>query len=358
VPAVAAGDWTKGAVLYQFSGLKDVTACLTKLQAYTAGTTGGTVQGWLQTPDACPSIFTLADGSALNKGFYDGNSLQPYTSYQLSTQTLGGPMVLGAGVGNNLKFCDPKTPALAWEPQRNRPVLNCGQWYAPTYLAAGFPRANVPTANNDPNFYTVSAPLGSYGTTTNLPGDCSDNLVSPLGNKYPAITTLTGSWPSGAPSSCALIPSVPLINTGSLQSPIYTGSRTESVNYETGNAFQGCSIGWIGSGASNNLPQWPADGTGGDELDFGLRLPRAVNGANETGGFVLPLKITAGCAGPTYVSGQVNVRPAAGDFATYGIQCSGVGPSQFTCTTTDGTVYNFTVAAGKSSILDVQMVAP
>ena len=89
-----------------------------------------------------------------------------------------------------------------------------------------------------------------------------------------------------------------------------------------------------------------------------MRLPRAVNGANETGGFVLPLKVTAGCVGSFYTYGQVNVVPAAGDFATYGIQCSGVSPSQFTCTTTDSTVYNFTVKTGKSSILDVQLVAP
>jgi hypothetical protein len=294
----------------------------------------------------------------LNQGLYDGNSLQPYTSYQLSTKTLGGPMLLSSGVQNNLKFCDPKTPALAWEPQRYGPVLNCGQWYAPTYLAPGFPRANLPAANNEQNFYTVPSPLDTYGTTTNLPGDCSNNLVSPLGNKYPAITTLTGSWPSGAPSSCAVIPTVPLVNTSSLQSPIYTGSRTESVNYETGNALQGCSIGWIGSGSGNPLPKWTVDRTGGDELDFSVRLPRAVNGANETGGFVLPLKVTAGCVGPLNTYGQVNVVPAAGDFATYGIQCSGVSPSQFTCTTTDSTVYNFTVKTGKSSILDVQLVAP
>jgi hypothetical protein len=258
-------------------------------------------------------------------------------------------------VPNNLKFCDPTSPALAWEPQRAGPVLNCGQWYAPQYLAAGFPRANVPAGNSSQNFYTQgsAAPLE---TSTVLGGDCSDNLESPIGNKYPAMTTLTGSWPSGAPSSCAVIPSVVLAGTGNLQSPTFNGSRTESVNYETGNASQGCSIGWIGTGLSNRLPYYdPAGGGGGDELHFGLRLPRAVNGANETGGFVLPLRVTAGCIS----QGVVRTYGPAGDLAAYGFRCYVTDSvDRFTCTITDGTAYNFAASTGRSSVLDVRTVAP
>ncbi len=266
VPVVANGTWTPAAVLYQFLGLKDAAACYSNMQAYnqTAGT-AGTLKDWLQSnPNACPSIFTLADGSPLSytcdtsdpsqcKGsVYDGNTLQPYTSYQAATGTTGGPIMLAASVPNNLKFCDPTSPALAWEPQRSGPALNCGRWYTPQYLAAGFPRANAPVANSDQYFYTDQRPVAGYGSLTRLGGDCSDNLVSPIGNKYPAMTTLTGSWPSGAPSSCAVIPSVALVGTGNLQSPRYTASRTESVNFETGNASQGCSIGWIGTGLLGN----------------------------------------------------------------------------------------------------------
>jgi hypothetical protein len=372
VPVVANGTWTPAAVLYQFSGLKDAAACYSNMQSYnqTAGT-AGTLQDWLQSnPAACPAIFTLADGTPLSYtcdtsdpsqctgSVYDGNTLQPYTSYQAVTGTTGGPIQLTAPVPNNLKFCDPTSPALEWEPQRAGPVLNCGQWYAPQYLAAGFPRANVPAGNSEQFFYTDQTPVGGYGSTTRLGGDCSDNLTSPIGNRYPAMTTLTGSWPSGAPSSCAVIPSVALVGTGNLQSPRYTGSRTESVNYETGNASQGCSIGWIGSGLGNPLPHYDDYGQGGDELDFGLRLPRAVNGANETGGFVLPLKATAGCV-PRESYGRVIAAPPVGDLAAYGYQCAAIdGATRFTCTITDGTVYNFTVSIGRSSILDVRTVTP
>ncbi len=106
------------------------------------------------------------------------------------------------------------------------------------------------------------------------------------------------------------------------------------------------------------LPLYDVYGQGGDELDFGLRLPRAVNGANETGGFVLPLKVTAGCV-PRESYGRVIVAPPVGDLAAYGYQCAEIdGATRFTCTITDGTVYNFSVSIGRSSILDVRMVAP
>jgi hypothetical protein len=368
IPAAAAGPWTSAAVLYQFSGLNDVSTCINTLQAYNASTPGGTVAGWLQTPGACPSILTLADSTPLSyacdangqncKGsVYDGNTLQPYINYQAATGTTGGALQLSAPVPNNLKFCDPSTPALAWQAQRGGPVLNCGQWYTPKYLASAMPRANVPGGNSDQTFY--NPPPSSWPLDILLPGDCSNNLVSQNGNKYPAITTLTGSWPSGAPSSCAVIPSVPLAGTSNLQSPTYTNSRTENGNYETGNTSQGCSIGWIGKGLSNSLPDYDPYLNGGDELAFGLRLPRAESGRDETAGFVLPVKVTAGCYGRKYANPIVYVP--RGDLSLYGYTCGAWnGRTSVTCTITDGTVYNLSASNGRAgllgSIFDVQLV--
>ena len=73
---------------------------------------------------------------------------------------------------------------------------------------------------------------------------------------------------------------------------------------------------------------------------------------------VLPLKATAGCV-PRESYGRVIVAPPVGGLAAYGYQCAAIdGATRFTCTITDGTVYNFTVSIGRSSILDVRTVAP
>jgi hypothetical protein len=389
VPTPSGDAWRSQAVLYQFAGLRDVAACWSSLQAYnqTAGTAGTLQDWWNSNPNACPSIFRLADGSPLSytcdpnntsqcKGsVYDGNTLTPYTTMQKSTGATGGPLALATTVTGNLKYCDPGNPALYLD--KRGPMLNCGQWYVPKYLANGFPRANPPGANADSNYYAV---INNYtiqaGLTMN--GDCSNNLSFKNG-AYPAITTLTGDWSSGQPASCeAVTPTVPLVNTSSLQSPTKIGMRTITGNYDTGNQTAGCSLGWIGSGLGNPLPNYDSLYGNGDEFQFALRLPRATIGGNASGGWALPLRVTAGCTNsskqPYLLAHPRDVAPGnfsdqngnyspVSNFSADGYSCTQASSAftqpYFSCTLTDGTQYRFTLTNGNGNgtILDVRITS-
>lgn len=361
VPQVANGAWQSSAVIYQFIGMRDVATCVSNVEAYNqANGTSGTFQDFLESdPNACPAIFKLDDGSALNQSVYDGNTLQPYTSYQAATGTTGGPIALAKQVVNNLKFCDPTNPGLYWD--KRGPMVNCGKWYVPQYLAKGFPRANVPAPNGDEYYWQIpNEGVSGYTIQSgiNMTGDCSNNL-SFKDAKYPAITTLYGDWPSGEPSSCdAVIPSV------QNQTPTKVDMRTITGNYDTGNTSSGCSMGWFGSGLSRALPNYDVYYYGADELQFGLRLPRGSTGGDEYGGWVLPLRLTAGCSSKRGLL-LAYPRDTYGDpLSTDGYFCteSAIAFRQpyFSCTLVDGSTYVLTLKTsnGNGTILEVRLNEP
>lgn len=393
LPPVADGAWKSAAVLYQFEGMKDVASCVNTLQAYTGSNPAGTVPGWLATPTNCPAIFTLADGSPLSYtcdpndttqctgSIYDGNTLRPYTSFQASGAT-GGPVALSTQLTNNLKFCDAASPALYWD-TRGATRLNCGNWYTPQYKGPVFPRANWPEAMNNPNYYAlwdyIGGPFDGVANAT-LPGDCSNNW-SFKDQKFPALTTITGSWPTGQPSSCSVIPTVGYYPTGTRQAPLLQDARLLTGNYETGNTTQGCTIGWIGGGASNRLPDYWTGSFGSnysppdvDYAAFGLRLPRALDNASQ-GGFVLPMAVYAGCSADTVSSAakysrqivdigpQIFVQEGSsyikyGDLTRHGYSCRRKSAAQWSCVIADNTEYTITIKSGRAWILDVQRTAP
>jgi hypothetical protein len=75
-------DWTSDLVLYQFP-IQNVYNCANTLKAYNADQEAAGVQGTLKgafgDPSACPPIFSLSDGSQLNGGLYNGDTLQAYS---------------------------------------------------------------------------------------------------------------------------------------------------------------------------------------------------------------------------------------------------------------------------------------
>ena len=79
---VVPGDWTSDLVLYQFP-IQNVYKCADTLKTYNAEQEAAGVQGTLKgafaDPSACPLIFSLSDGSPLNGGYYDGDTLQAYS---------------------------------------------------------------------------------------------------------------------------------------------------------------------------------------------------------------------------------------------------------------------------------------
>jgi hypothetical protein len=152
--------------------------------------------------------------------------------------------------------------------------------------------------------------------------------------------------------------------------------RTLTGNYDSGNQPTGCSIGWIGSGIGNPLPDYDSNYNGGDEFQFGLRLPRGADGGNASGGWVLPLRVTAGCTNSpkkpyllarprdTY-SGYLGPDGTyVRDFSQDGYFCtqSSLAFTQtfFSCTLTDGSQYVFTLrnGNGNGTILDVRLSQP
>lgn len=391
VPPVADGAWKSAAVLYQFVGLKDVATCMRTRQQFVASNPTGTAPEWLATPGACPAIFTLADGSPLSYtcdpndttqcrgSIYDGNTLQPYTSFQASGAT-GGPVALSTQLTNNLKFCDAASPALYWDTRGTK--LNCGKWYTPQYKGKVFPRANWPEAMNNPNYYArwdySGGPFDGVANAT-LPGDCSNNW-SFKDQKFPALTTITGSWPTGQPSSCSVIPTVGYYPTGTQQTPVLKDSRFLAGNYETGNTTQGCTIGWIGGGASNRLPDYWTGSSGSnyspaavDYAAFAIRLPQSLDNASE-GGFVLPMTVYAGCSADTVSSAAkysrqiVDIGPEIfvqeggyfkyGDLSRHGFSCRRKSDAQWGCVIADGTDYTIAIKSGRAWILDVQRKVP
>lgn len=366
LPQVTGGLWNTAAALYQFSGLKDVATCISSLEAYNdaVGTAGGTLQEWLdQNPSACPSIFALADGSALDQGFYDGNTLAPYTSFQPASKTTGGPMVLTGKMTNNLRFCDPTSPALGWYVptgsavgnaagmEANKVYLNCGRWYTPGKSSCGFPKANCAAGNNT----TSSNPYDKsswHETLINIfPTDqgCTNNL-SINGNNYPWILTLTNGLPTGLRSCSSAVISV-TAPSGVKQSPIFSGSRSESGNFNSGSQ-DGCSVGFFGTGISNRLPRLH-EGPG--TASFGMRLPNVSDsgGAGAGSGWVIPFNLEAYC---------VDSRPdtflyAPYDLADWGVSCVDTAGDSLRCVIPDGTTYQFDLSInGNAPALNVSTV--
>jgi hypothetical protein len=367
--------WQSAAALYQFSGLYDVSKCISSLEAYNqaAGSDGGTMQEWLQDPTNCPPILVLSDGTPLNQGFYDGNTLAPYTSYQAATGKTGGPMVLAGTMTNNLKFCDRMNPAPGWYAPSGSFVgnaaglvagqayLNCGRWYLPGGSSScGFPRANCAPDPSDvytdfgeyPEVYSVAAGQG-----------CTNNLKI-NGDKYPWILTLTDSFPSDMKSCSAVIMSA--TSAGTTVSPTYTEARSESGSFWSGSST-GCSIGFIGDGISNKLPGFRPCGNGAECLypdiaNFGMRLMNVTNSGNQgnASGWVLPVQVQASCGTSTPITKIFAWGPTNTPTITErGYLCNGANPyNQLVCTILDGTQYVFELSYGSSANLVVQALQP
>jgi len=373
--------WQSAAVLYQFSGLYDVSKCISSLEAYNqaVGSDGGTMQEWLQDPTNCPPILVLSDGTPLNQSYYDGNTLAPYTSFQASSKSIGGPMVLAGTMTNNLKFCDPTSPAPGWYAPSGSFVgnaaglvagkgyLNCGQWYTPGATSCGFPRANCALDPND--LYTD---LGAYaGANINSKNQGCTNNLQINGDKYPWILTLTDSFPSDM-KSCGVINRVSKPGTSAYYSPNYTQARSESGSYYSGSS-SGCSIGFIGSGLGNTLP--PKENCtvtpcalSADQAQFGMRLMNVTNSGNQgsASGWVLPVTIWVSCIG-NYPQTTVWAWSPGGTsqqtFADRGYVCYSSQPDSnynqtMTCTILDGTQYVFGLNSASSAQLTVQVVKP
>lgn len=360
----ADGPWKSAAVLYQFSGLHDVSTCLGSLEDYNedAGSAGGTLQEWLQlNPGACPSILVLADGSALNQAYYDGNTLAPYTGFQAASTSTGGPMVRTGTMTNNLKFCDPSSPALGWYTptgsavgnvaglEAGRGYLNCGHWYVPGQSSCGFPRANCPASDNPSNgnpYETESYPSVYVGNTYSTQG-CTNNL-SMNGDNYPWILTLTNGLPPGSRTCASAILSVKA-PSGNELSPLVSGSRIESGNFSAGSA-DGCSLGFFGTGISNRLPRY---GEGPGTASFGMRLPNVSNsgGAGAGSGWVMPMQVKGYCKDShpmTFIS------MPSGRFSELGVACSSPTGDRGECVIPDGTTYEFAaIVTGNSITLNV-----
>lgn len=92
---IATADWTSQGVLYQFQGLRDVNKCVKSVAEYNYGPTAG--QGNPFTNASCPPIFSLSNGKALNQGYYDGDRIQPYTSWTVPPLQIWFTVTLSTG---------------------------------------------------------------------------------------------------------------------------------------------------------------------------------------------------------------------------------------------------------------------
>lgn len=377
VPSVADGPWTKRAVLYQYSGLRDVAKCLTAVQAYNQDPNQvGTLGDALAQPGACPAIFSAGDGSALSQGRYDGDTLQPYVE-------VDGKMVLAGAMTDNLKFCDATAPALAWFAPTGSFVgndaglvagstyLNCGRWYLPkrnegSTTCVGMPRAHCPTSNElgaDDFYQTQLNPVGTRPNVAGYPGSCAQG-ISLNGNGYVFSTGLFGNWPTDM-RSCGTI-----VGSESPLSPSYYNSRAEPWSSTT----LGCQIGWWGTWhVFQNSIEFNTYNHGMGYAWFGVRLPNHTNvgGAGAYSGMVLPLEVFnyvvsgTGGVGNCEVQVQLYVK-RQGTFERDGYSCrelAGDKPA-VRCTIKDGTQYDLRLEANNNSnslyetFLDLQIVAP
>ncbi|MGE4607298.1 MAG: hypothetical protein AAEJ52_11195, partial [Myxococcota bacterium] len=139
-------SWTSDLVLYQFS-MQDPYRCNEAIAAFNElGVAGSIEQAFANLPStpavvpstyySCPPIFSLADGSQLTGGWYDGSSLQAY-SYSVSpggsdscpdscstapagefTYTCGGvPLDPSATPGDYGSSCDPESTSACQDAQ-------------------------------------------------------------------------------------------------------------------------------------------------------------------------------------------------------------------------------------------------
>ena len=122
--------WTSNSILYQFS-MQNPYKCNASLAKYNEAQETLNSAGYLadafSEPADCPPIFALPDGAPLNQGFYDGETLQPY-SYSISVggtvdcteecnscsagtnYTCGGVSSASACVPTNIGACASESP--------------------------------------------------------------------------------------------------------------------------------------------------------------------------------------------------------------------------------------------------------
>ena len=73
-------NWTDSSVIYQAYQVADAATCINTLLEYGAsGQPDTALENVYTRYEDCPSIFALPDGTALDEGFYDGVTVQPYT---------------------------------------------------------------------------------------------------------------------------------------------------------------------------------------------------------------------------------------------------------------------------------------
>jgi hypothetical protein len=367
LPKVTDGAWQSRAVLYQYAGLRDVAKCIKAVQAYNQSPNQvGTLEDALAQPDACPALLTAGDGSTLDKGYYDGDTMQPYVE-------VDGKMQLAGLMTDNLKFCDETAPALGWLAptgafvgndaglEAGKTYLSCGHWYLPkkddgSIKCAALPRAHCPANNeagaedfyqkeNAPTGYTCS-PVGE--TSTSIYGGSLGDKQKLNGNTYVYWTGLFGNWPLDM-RSCAAI-----VSSSSPFSASYSNSRAEP-EYS---GSLGCQLAYFGH---NPIPyfQWTLEENALGQ--FGIRLPNPTNvgGAGAFSGFVLPVKIVGGAGGSGGSSYGVQAFlkvTRSGTMERDGFHCRNTGTvtgadnrNPIRCTLKDGTQYDLKLTGSTGS---------
>jgi hypothetical protein len=139
--------------------------------------------------------------------------------------------------------------------------------------------------------------------------------------------------------------------SGIKQSPIFSGSRSESGNFNSGSQ-DGCSVGFFGTGISNRLPRLHE---GAGTASFGMRLPNVSDsgGAGAGSGWVIPINLEAYCVD----SHPDTFLYAPDDLADWGVSCVHTAGNSLRCVIPDGTTYQFDLSInGNAPALNVSTV--
>ena len=102
-------NWTEDGVIYQAYQIADAAACINTLLAFQAsGAADTSIENVYSSYEDCPSIFALPDTAGVIWGFYDGITLQTYSSHQPAG---GGTVCLDV-----CKVCDDGLDATPYSP--------------------------------------------------------------------------------------------------------------------------------------------------------------------------------------------------------------------------------------------------